>query len=78
MLWTGVRCDADEAARREIVRGDRMPGMARLQADTVHDGVAYDLVVDTTANAPEICARRIVAVVDQRNGLSGALAGRSG
>lgn len=67
VLWVAVRCDADEAARREIVRGDRMPGMARLQAVSVHEGVAYDLVVDTAANAPETCARSIVAAVHQRD-----------
>ncbi len=78
VLWAGVRCDAAEAARREIVRGDRMPGMARLQADSVHEGVAYDLVVDTTANAPETCACQIVAMINQQNGPSEALAGRSG
>lgn len=65
VLWTGVRCDAAEAARREVTRGDRMSGMARLQADSVHLGVAYELIVDTTANAPETCARQVVAVVDR-------------
>ncbi len=56
-----MRCDAAEAARREGVRGDRMPGMAALQADSTHEGVAYDLVMDTTASVPETCAQRIVA-----------------
>lgn len=67
VLWIAVRCDADEAARREIVRGDRMPDMARLQADSVHEGVAHDLVVDTTANASETCARWIVAAIHQQD-----------
>ena len=67
VLWVGVRCDAAEAARREGVRGDWMPGMAALQADSTHEGVAYDLVMDTTASVPETCAQRIVAAMDQRD-----------
>ena len=67
VLWIAVRCDADEAARRESVRGDRLPGMARLQTDSVHECVAYDLVVDTTANAPETCARWILGAIHQRD-----------
>lgn len=67
VLWVAVRCDAAEAARREAVRGDRMAGMARLQADSVHEGIAYDLAVDTTANAPDLCARQIVRAVEDRH-----------
>ena len=47
-LWVGVRCDADVAAGREAARGDRVAGMAAAQAELVHRGVTYDLVVDTT------------------------------
>lgn len=46
--WVGVRCDPAVAAAREASRGDRAAGMAATQAETVHDGVEYDLVVDTT------------------------------
>jgi chloramphenicol 3-O phosphotransferase len=63
VCWVGVRCDADMAAAREEARGDRLVGMARLQADQVHAGVAYDLVVDTTNATTEECARAIVAAV---------------
>jgi chloramphenicol 3-O phosphotransferase len=48
-LWVGVRCDPDAAAAREAARGDRPPGVARRHAMTVHDGVRYDLEVDTDA-----------------------------
>ena len=48
VLWVGVRCDSAVAAGREIARGDRVAGQAASQADTVHQGVAYDLQVDTT------------------------------
>ena len=32
VLWVGVRCDAAGAAGRELARGDRVPGMAAVQA----------------------------------------------
>lgn len=52
--WVGVRCDPAAAEAREAARGDRIAGMAASQADTVHDGVAYDVVVDTaTATVAE-------------------------
>ena len=47
--WVGVRCAPDIAAAREARRGDRPAGVARKQADAVHDGVRYDLDVDTGA-----------------------------
>ncbi len=63
VLWVGVRCDAEVAAAREIARGDRTLGMAAAQADVVHDGVSYDLEVDTTRTESLLCARTIAARV---------------
>ena len=61
VMWVGVRCVPEVAASREQGRPDRIVGMARLQAERVHPGVRYDLVVDTThVSAPE-CANSIVA-----------------
>jgi chloramphenicol 3-O phosphotransferase len=48
VLWVAVRCDSAVAAGRELARGDRVRGMAMSQAEVVHQGVAYDLEVDTT------------------------------
>jgi len=59
VLWVGVMCDSRVASMREAQRGDRVPGMAALQATMVHDGVTYDVVVDTTALSPQQCARLI-------------------
>ncbi|MDX3639662.1 chloramphenicol phosphotransferase CPT [Streptomyces sp. MB09-02B] len=61
VLWVGVRCDRAVAAAREIARGDRVPGMAAAQADVVHQGVHYDLEVDTTHAESLACARTIAA-----------------
>lgn len=61
VLWVGVRCDSAVAARREAARADRVRGMAASQADVVHQGVLYDLEVDTTRTESLECAR-VIAV----------------
>lgn len=61
VVWIGVRCDPEVAAARERGRSDRIAGMARLQATRVHEGVAYDLVVDTTAASSAVCASAIAS-----------------
>ncbi|GMA14904.1 chloramphenicol phosphotransferase CPT family protein [Deinococcus metallilatus] len=60
VLWVSVRCDPEEAARREQARGDRVPGMARHQATLVHQGVTSDLEVDLTHLSPAEGAAQIV------------------
>jgi chloramphenicol 3-O phosphotransferase len=61
VLWVGVRCQAEVAAAREMARGNRVAGMAASQAEVVHQGVAYDLQVDTTHAEALDCARAIAA-----------------
>lgn len=63
VLWIGVRCESAVAAGREIARGDRVIGMAVSQAEVVHQGVAYDLQVDTAHMEALECARAIAARV---------------
>lgn len=46
-----------EQPRRGAARTDRVAGMAAAQARAVHDGVRYDLVVDTSTTPTEGCAR---------------------
>jgi chloramphenicol 3-O phosphotransferase len=59
VLWVGVRCDREIAAGREIARGDRTSGMADAQAEIVHQGVVYDIEVDTSHTESLDCARAI-------------------
>jgi chloramphenicol 3-O phosphotransferase len=59
VLWVGVRCAPDVAAGREIARGDRVAGMHASQAGLVHQGVGYDVEVDTTDAEALDCARVI-------------------
>ncbi|WP_105972230.1 chloramphenicol phosphotransferase CPT [Streptomyces geranii] len=63
VLWVGVRCESTVAAGREVARGDRVRGMAVAQAELVHEGVVYDLEVDTTRTESLECARTIAAHV---------------
>lgn len=64
VLWVGVRCDGGVAAGRELARGDRVRGMAESQAELVHQGVAYDLDVDTTHTESLACAQAIADRVE--------------
>jgi chloramphenicol 3-O phosphotransferase len=68
VLWVGVRCDREVAVARELARGDRTIGMAASQADLVHDGVRYDLEVDTSQAEPLTVAGVIAAQVSVRAG----------
>jgi chloramphenicol 3-O phosphotransferase len=63
VLWVGVRCDSAVAADRELARGDRVTGMAAGQADLVHQGITYDVEVDTTRAESLECARAIATHV---------------
>jgi chloramphenicol 3-O phosphotransferase len=63
VLWVGVRCAPTVAAAREAARGDRVTGMAAGQAELVHQGVTYDLEIDTTRAKALDCARTIAARV---------------
>lgn len=58
--WVGVHCDPATAARREIERGDRAPGMALQQTESVHVGIDYDLDVDTTDLTPRRAADAVL------------------
>jgi chloramphenicol 3-O phosphotransferase len=63
VLWVGVRCAPEIAAGREIARGNRAAGMAAAQAATVHEGVVYDIEIDTSHTESLDCARAIAARV---------------
>jgi chloramphenicol 3-O phosphotransferase len=61
VLWVGVRCDAAVATAREAKRPDRVAGMATAQAEAVHQGVDYDIEIDTTAATSRACAEVVLA-----------------
>jgi len=55
-----VECALTELETREVARGDRDIGLAKLQYDTIHEGVIYDISVNTLVNSPEQCAHQII------------------
>jgi chloramphenicol 3-O phosphotransferase len=60
VLWVGVTCEPDVARAREALRPDRVAGQADSQASVVHEGVEYDLIVDTSRDTSESCAARVL------------------
>lgn len=60
-----VKVDAplSELERRERERGDRLIGLAREQSARIHEGIVYDLEVDTHIETPDALARRVLGAV---------------
>jgi chloramphenicol 3-O phosphotransferase len=66
VVWVGVRCDLEVAVAREVARPERTQGMASSQAMIVHEGVQYDLQVDTTTITALECATTIADYLADR------------
>lgn len=60
----GVFASLETLEERELQRGDRMIGLARWQYDRVHQGIDYDLRIDSDSATPQECAQRIKARFD--------------
>jgi chloramphenicol 3-O phosphotransferase len=60
-VWfVGVHCDLEELELRELARGDRRIGQARGQFGKVHEGMVYDIEVDTTTTPSHLVLAQIV------------------
>ncbi|MEM6947244.1 MAG: AAA family ATPase [Pseudomonadota bacterium] len=70
-FWVGVHCDLEELERREIARGDRVPGQARGQFALVHEDLDYDFEVDTTHTPAGVCAAEILKAKAARSEAAG-------
>jgi chloramphenicol 3-O phosphotransferase len=55
----GVFAPLEVLEARERARGDRLIGLARWQYDRVHQGMRYDLELDTSTATPAACAQMI-------------------
>lgn len=64
LIVVGVKCDLQIAEDRERQRGDRDIGLARWQHPRVHQGINYDLVVDTSLSSSLQCAEAIRAAFE--------------
>jgi len=61
VFFVGVHCPLPELERREQQRGNRRPGEARRDFDTMHRCPEYDLAIDATQPNEENAARLITA-----------------
>lgn len=59
VLFVGVKCPVEELERREVARGDRQIGFARMQSERVHRYGEYDFEIDTNRNTSEECAEQL-------------------
>lgn len=63
VTFVKVYCPLAEVERREQERGDRILGLAAWQLERVHDGVVYDLEVDTSRHSTIECAQQIAQFI---------------
>jgi chloramphenicol 3-O phosphotransferase len=56
VFTVGVFAPLEILEARERHRGDRLIGRARWQYDRVHEGITYDLEIDTSSAMPMTCA----------------------
>ncbi|MFD5826574.1 chloramphenicol phosphotransferase CPT family protein [Lentzea sp. NPDC060358] len=68
VVFVGVHCPVDELERRERARGDRVPGHAAAQLESVHRHGLYDFEVDTGAGGPRECALAITRFLSRPPG----------
>lgn len=59
VFLVGVHARLDTLEAREKARGDRLIGLARWQFERVHNGMVYDLKIDTDHASPVECASLI-------------------
>lgn len=60
VFLVGVHCPLEELERRELVRGDRSPGNAKRDLETVHTFTSYDFEVDS-CQSPGRNSRQIIS-----------------
>lgn len=58
-LYVGLKASTETLEKREKERGDRQIGSARVQNETVHQGCAYDLVLDTDHLSTDACVKAV-------------------
>jgi chloramphenicol 3-O phosphotransferase len=65
VVLVGLHCPVEELERRERERGNRTIGRAAFQLPIVHEGMRYDVEVDTATLDPQACAAEIKAFLDR-------------
>jgi len=59
--YVGVYCSLEKLIERETARGERVLGSAAEQYFRTHQGVEYDISVDTGEESIESCATQIIS-----------------
>ncbi len=59
--YIGVFCSLEKLIEREKARGERALGSAAEQYFRTHEGIEYDISVDTGEESIESCANRIIS-----------------
>ena len=60
LLVVKVGAPLDTLEHREKTRGNRLLGLAREQLGRIHEGIEYDLSIDTETFEPRECAKKIL------------------
>ena len=59
--YVGVNCSLKKLIEREKARDERVPGSAAEQYFRTHEGIEYDISVNTGEESVEACASRIIS-----------------
>lgn len=70
LMVVKVTAPPSEIQRREIARGDRMPGLAEEQATHLHEGIDYDLEIDTGSWTTSDSAQLILKALARKGDVS--------
>ena len=66
LLIVKVDCPLEELKKRELKRGNREIGLSEKQYnDIVHDGIPYDIEVNSFKNTPLECAEKIYEYIEK-------------
>jgi chloramphenicol 3-O phosphotransferase len=63
IIWVGVTASLEAIQKREKERGTSPEGHARSIYSTVHQGITYDLMLNTDALTPEQSADKIIELM---------------
>ncbi len=67
VIWVGVTASLESIENREKKRGTSPEGHARSHYDSVHQGVKYDLMLNTDSLTSEQAADKIIEFIQEKN-----------
>jgi len=68
IMWVGVTAKLESIQQREKKRGTSPEGHARSHYHTVHEGLTYDVMLDTDVLTPEQSADKIIELIKDNHG----------